>query len=61
MVYRTNAYVEREEYQLTRLDRLSYKLVGHYCLFTNISTAFIIMIPLWLGIFLVGLAMYYLW
>ena len=58
MVYRTNAYEAPTPWQPSTLDRLSYRLVGHYCLFVNIATALTIAIPLWGGIFLVGYLLY---
>lgn len=61
MIYRTNAYVAPPlpiRYQPNRLDLLSYKLVGHYCLFTNMATGLASIIPILGGIFLAGYLLY---
>lgn len=53
VMYRTNAYEPEPMWQPSSLDRLSYRLVGHYCLFTNIATISMVVIPLWSGVILV--------
>jgi hypothetical protein len=44
-IYRSNAYIEPKPPELSSLDRLSERLVGHQNLFTNIATAVMIIVP----------------
>lgn len=56
--YRVNAYQEPEGWKPDFWDRVSFKLVGHYCLFTNLATALTIAVPLWLAVFGFGYAIF---
>lgn len=54
--YRTNAYQPPKDWEPSFLDRLSYRLVGHYCLFVNMATVLMVAVPLWLAVFGFGYA-----